>query len=39
MRIDELVGTPADQQGSASGVGSLPPLSNSGAQMAQQAQK
>ena len=39
MRIDELVGTPADQQGSASGVGSLPPLSNSGAQMAQQASK
>lgn len=36
MRVDELVGTPADQQGSASGVGSLPPLSNSGAQTKQQ---
>lgn len=36
MRVDELVGTPADQQG-ASGVGALPPLSKSGGQMAQQA--
>ncbi len=38
MRIDELVGTPADQQG-ATGVGSLPPLSKSGAGMQQQMNK
>ena len=38
MRVDELVGTPADQQG-ASGVGALPPLSKSGGQMKQQMSK
>jgi seryl-tRNA synthetase len=38
MRVDELVGIPADQQG-ASGVGALPPLSKSGAAMQQQMNK
>lgn len=38
MRVDELVGTPADQQGKA-GVASLPPLSKSGAAMQQQMKK
>ena len=38
MRVDELVGTPADQQGKA-GVSSLPPLSKSGAGMQQQMNK
>ena len=37
MRINEVVGAPADQQGK-SGVGSLPPLSKSGANMQQQMQ-
>jgi Tfp pilus assembly protein FimV len=38
MRVDELVGTPADQQGKA-GVANLPPLSKSGADMQQQMKK